>query len=179
MKAWHFTGATLRDGRPIPPVGEWLIHEGEAEMCVSGLHASVRILDALNYAPGTAIHRVECDDIVEQQGDKLLCRCRKITASLTEEQGEKILREFARYCARSVLHLWEAPDVVKRYLRTGDESLRAAAWAAAWDAARAAAWDAARAAAWDAARAAAGDAAWDAARAAAWDAAWDAAGDAA
>jgi hypothetical protein len=67
----------------------------------------------------------------------------------------------------------------------------AAAWDAAWDAARAAAWDAARAAAWDAAGAAARAAAWDAAgaaagaaawdaaraaaRAAAWDAAWDAA----
>jgi hypothetical protein len=47
----------------------------------------------------------------------------------------------------------------------------AAAWDAAWDAARAAAWDAAWAAAWAAAR----DAAWDAAWAAAWDAAWDAA----
>jgi hypothetical protein len=21
--AWHFVGATLRDGRPIPPDGEW------------------------------------------------------------------------------------------------------------------------------------------------------------
>ena len=47
---------------------------------------------------------------------------------------------------------------------------RAAAWAAAWDAAR----DAARAAAW----AAAWDAAWDAARDAAWAAAWAAARDA-
>jgi hypothetical protein len=43
--------------------------------------------------------------------------------------------------------------------------------AAAWDAA----WAAARAAAWDAARAAARAAAWDAAGAAAWDAAWAAA----
>ena len=63
----------------------------------------------------------------------------------------------------------------------------AAAWDAAWAAARAAAWDAARAAAraaawdaaWAAARAAAWAAAWAAARAAAWDAAWDAARDAA
>jgi hypothetical protein len=59
----------------------------------------------------------------------------------------------------------------------------AAAWDAAWDAARAAAWDAAgaaaRAAAWDAAGAAAWAAAWGAARAAAGDAAWAAAGDAA
>ena len=52
--------------------------------------------------------------------------------------------------------------MVLEYLRTGDESLRAAA--------RAAAWDAARAAAWDAAGAAAGAAAWAAAGAAAWDA---------
>ncbi len=64
-----------------------------------------------------------------------------------------------------------------------DAAARAAAWDAAWDAARAAArdaaWDAARAAAWAAARAAARDAAWaaawDAARAAARDAALDAA----
>jgi hypothetical protein len=47
----------------------------------------------------------------------------------------------------------------------------AAAWDAAWAAARAAAWAAARAAAWDAAGAAAGAAAGDAAGAAAWDAA--------
>jgi hypothetical protein len=63
---------------------------------------------------------------------------------------------------------------------TGDEvRALAAAWAAAWDAARAAAWaaawDAARDAAWDAARDAARDAAWAAARAAARDAARDAA----
>jgi hypothetical protein len=51
----------------------------------------------------------------------------------------------------------------------------AAAWTAAWDAARTAAWDAARTAAWDAAGEAAGAAAW----AAAWDAARTAAREAA
>jgi hypothetical protein len=53
MIAWHFCGDTLRDGRPIPPDGEKLIHDGELVMCVSGLHASKNILDALTYAPGT------------------------------------------------------------------------------------------------------------------------------
>ena len=81
------------------------------------------------------------------------------------------LRSFARQCALDVIHLWDAPAVVRQYLETGDESLRDAARYAA----RAAAWDAARDAAWDAARDAAWAAAWDAARAAAWDAAWDAA----
>ena len=55
------------------------------------------------------------------------------------------------------------------------DAARDAAWAAAWDAAGAAAWAAAGAAARDAAGAAAGAAARDAARDAAWAAAWDAA----
>ena len=80
---------------------------------------------------------------------------------------EKEIRRFACQCALDVIHLWDAPPIVKKYLETGDEKLRDAAW----DAARAAAGDAA----WDAAWAAAGDAAWDAAWAAARDAAWAAA----
>ena len=68
-------------------------------------------------------------------------------------------------------------------LTLGEVERLAAAWDAAWDAARGAAWgaawDAARDAAWDAARDAAWGAAWDAARDAARDAAWDAARDAA
>jgi len=78
-------------------------------------------------------------------------------------------REFACWCALSVIHLWDAPKVVIQYLETQDESIRdaaMAAWDAAWDAAwveraaeraaaRAAIWGAAQTAAWDAARAAA------------------------
>ena len=90
-----------------------------------------------------------------------------------------LLRQFARECALDVIHLWKAPEVVVQYLKTGDESLRDVAWAAARDAAWAAARDAARAAAGAAARDAAGDAAGAAAGAAARDAAWAAAGDAA
>jgi len=45
-----------------------------------------------------------------------------------------------------VIHLWDAPAVVREYLETGDESKRDAAWAAARDAA----WGAALAAVvWD------------------------------
>jgi len=149
-------------------------------MCKSGLHASRKIFDALRYAPGNTICRVECEDVVEEQDDKLVCRRRRI---LWQVDGEALLRDFARRCALDVIHLWDAPEVVVRYLKTGDESIRDAAWAAAWaaagDAARDTAGDAARAAAWDAAGAAARDAAGDAAGDAAWAAAWAAAGDAA
>ncbi len=177
MKAWHFTSDTLRDGWLLPADGEVLRHRGDLIMCEQGLHASVRIIDALKYAPGNTICRVSVSGH-EWQGhdDKIVCRERII---LWRIDGEFLLRKFARLCALDVVHLWDCPDIVLRYLKTGDEKIRAAArdaagaaaWAAAWDAAGAAAW----AAAWDAAWAAAWDAAWAAARAAARDAAWAAA----
>jgi hypothetical protein len=193
MKAWHFVSDTLRDGRPVPADGEVLVHEGPLKLCASGLHASKNILDALRYAPGSTICRVEVGGEIIHGNDKLLvCSERTI---LWRVSGERILRKFARMCALDVMHLWDAPDIVVQYLKTGDESIRAAARDAAWDAARAAAraadwaaaraaardaaWDAARAAARAADRAAARDAAWAAARAAARDAAWASARDAA
>jgi len=177
--AWHFTGKTLRDGRPIPPVGKWLEHKGPVVMCESGLHASRKVLDAATYAPGGTLHRVRCADVVQEESDKLLCRRRRILATIPEDRVNQLLRAFARRVALSVIDKWDAPAIVRRYLETGDETIRAAARAAAWDvardAARAAARDAARAAAWAAARAAARDAARAAARDAARAAARDAA----
>jgi hypothetical protein len=158
--AFHFVSEALRDGRPIPANGEWLVHDGPVKICASGLHFSYDAFDALRYAPGNILCLVEVADIVATEKDKGVCRRRKIVARF---DAEPILRYFARIQALSVVHLWTEcpPDVVLDFLMTGDESLRAAAWAAAGDAA------------W-AARAAAGDAAW-----AAGDAAWAAAGAAA
>ena len=187
VTAYHFVGATLRDGRPIPPDGEWLEHDGKVEMCNSGLHASRHPLDTLQFAPGSTLCLVECEDIVTEHDDKLVCRRRRIVARI---DATDLLWRAAREYAQAVLHLWDAPQVVKDFLASGDESLsaaasaaaRAAASAAASAAARGAALAAASAAAWDAARDAARDAAWDAARDAAWaaarDAAWAAARDA-
>jgi hypothetical protein len=175
VSAWHFAAKTLRDGRPLPADGVWLTHDGpEVIMCETGLHASRRVIDALQYAPGSTVCRVSCRRIVgEHKNDKLVCWERRIDWRI--ENADEALRSFARKAALSVIHLWDAPAIVKQYLETGDEGIRDAAmdaaWAAARDAAMDAAWDAAWAAAWDAAR----DAAWAAARDAAWDAARDAA----
>jgi hypothetical protein len=173
--AWHFVGKTLRDGRPIPADGEVLRHDDDVKIRVSGLHASERILDALQYAQGHTVCRVECDWIVDTDYDKLVCRERTI---LWRVDAEDVLRAFARRAALDVIHLWDAPDVVRKYLETGDESLRSAAMDAASSAtwtdpsssvsARAAAMDAARAAAWAASSVSARAAAMDAVRAAAW-----------
>jgi hypothetical protein len=54
-------------------------------------------------------------------------------------------------CALGVVHLWDAPEVVERYLKAGDDSIRVAIQDAAWAAAQDATWAAARVAAQDAA----------------------------
>lgn len=136
IQAWHFVGDTLRDGRPIPPDGEWLIHDGPVIPCKSGLHASERIIDALKYAPGAVVCRVDLrGDILPHGGDKLATRERRI---LWRIDASEILRTFARRCALDMVHFWYAPDVVRRWLETGDEKLRSAAWSAAESAERAA-----------------------------------------
>ena len=154
--AWHFTGPTLRDGSPIPPIGETLKYNGPIVPCESGLHFSLEPFDALQHAPGPYLHLVRIDgEYLTHSNDKGVADNRTIIASL--DVGE-LLGYFARMQALSMVHLWNAPDLVLDFLMTGDSSISTAAIAAARDAAWAAAWDAA----------------WAAARAADWDAAWDA-----
>jgi len=178
--AYHFVGSTLRDGRPVPEDNFKLVHEGPVKICNSGLHASLSAFDAMLYVPGNVICKVHCSGIVESHDDKFVCRERTI---LQRFDATELMDSFSRECALSVIHLWDAPEIVIKYLKTGDPELRdpamSAAMSAAWDAADAA-WDAA----WSAAMSAAMSAAWDAADAAwaadaARDAAWSAARDAA
>lgn len=177
IEAWHFVGNTLRDGRPIPPDGKWLVHRGPVKICKSGLHASRRPWHALPHAPGTVLCRVECDHVVDEQNYKLVCRRRRI---IERANVTKTLQYFARMQALSIIHLYNnPPDVVLDYLMTGDKAIRTAAWTAAQTAARDAAWFAARiaaqAAAWAATDTDIQVAAWAAARVAAHDAARNAA----
>jgi hypothetical protein len=178
MRAWHFVGDKLRYGRPVPADGVVLRHDGPLEMCESGLHFSKHPFDALQYAPGATLCLVECGGtIVEGAGnhkDKGICSERTIIARM---DATDLLRYFARMQALSVIHLWDAPQIVCDYLMTGDESIRnaartaASAWSSASKSAAASAAARALTAAWDAAWDAARDAAWAAASAAAWDAA--------
>jgi hypothetical protein len=172
MRAWHFVGNKLRDGRPVPADGVTLKHDGPVVLCSQGLHASLHPFDALQYAPGNTLCLVECSGIFAHESDKFVCSKRTIIARM---DAEPLLRHFARQQALSVVHLWDAPQVVLDYLMSDDaardaasaaasSTARAAARAAASAAARDAAWVAARAAACDAAMAAACDAAMDAAR---------------
>ena len=155
--AWWYGPDTLprNDGRPVA-VGVTHEVQGEIELCKNGLHGSINPLDALKYGRGTFWRTKHSGNVVHGD-DKLASSSRTYLKRVTDT--DDVLRHFARLCALDVIHLWDAPDVVVRYLRTGDESIRAAAMAAA--------------------RAAAGDASWESARtaeeSAAWDAAWAAA----
>jgi hypothetical protein len=87
---------------------------------------------------------------------------------LTGLMSGKQQREFSRRCALDVIHLWEAPDIVKKYLKTGDEDIREAANKIDWYDAIAAAMYEFKAAARDAAAlATTTDETWASARAAA------------
>jgi len=159
---WFSAGKTLPhgDGRRIV-LGRKHEVKGDILPCKNGLHASRRAIDALGYAPGPIVWKVQLSGtIVAHDTDK--CAASERTYIAGGVDVSDTLRKFARLCALDVINLWAAPEIVVRYLKTGDESIRDAARAAARAtaaAARDAAWDAARDAAWDAAWAAA-DAAW-------------------
>lgn len=114
-------------------------------LCCRGLHASPRIMDALRHAPGPIVYRVKISGDIQVGDDKICGRRREY---LWRVDCSEILPAFSRRCALDVVHMWDAPDVVLHFLRTGDGaaakaaeswSERAAAKAAAAAAARAAA----------------------------------------
>ena len=147
---YHFTSNKLRDGRPIPPIGEWLEHEGPVIPCKSGLHASEHPADALKFAPGCMLHLVELDgEIIPHGDDKVVASRRRIIATI---DATDLLDGYTRWCALRIIDRWDAPDIVRRFLETGDDTLRSEAIKAAWVATEArTAWVAEARAAWAAA----------------------------
>lgn len=129
MKAWHFirNDWTTGEGQLPVHVGETLRVEPPLSLCERGLHASLDPLHALHYAPGPVVCRVEVGGEIVQGGDKLCATERTV---LWAYDATDVLRHFARLCALDVVHLWDAPEVVLRYLKTGDESMWAATRAA-------------------------------------------------
>jgi len=191
---WHFTDTNkllrYHDNREVV-AGETLSVKGDPVLCEHGLHACKNILDACNYAPGPYIWWVELSGKVIHGDDKSVATKRK---AVWGYDATNVLREFARTVAlEAVEKYWDEtkfgafPEVTRKYLQTGDESLRSAAESAAWSAAgsaarsaaRSAAGSAAGSAAWSAAGYVAGSAAQYAAWSAAGSTAWSAAGSAA
>ena len=167
--AWYFLKPNGKLGYgDCREVSEGVVHTVSVipECCLQGLHASKKIVDALGYAQSSKVALVKISGSIDTQPDKI---CGSSREYIKVFDIEDLLFEFSRKQALSVWHLTkeyiseDRYNLVKKYLETGDMSLR--------DAARDAALDAALAAALDAARDAALAAAWDAALDSAWDAA--------
>ena len=182
---WHFLngdGRLAYGNRQHVRVGEWLYVGEPLRICEVGLHASSRLIDALNYAPGPILCRVELAGELIEQDDKFCASQRRVIAMA---DASALLHEFACLAAESVLHNIKNPAhlaaaraaIDTKRLWVADQASNAqlsAAWsaagsAAAWsaEAAEAAAAAAARSAAWSARAAAARAAAWSAEAAAA------------
>ena len=168
--AWHFLAADGRQRVYLPNGGTRpgkLVNVGQVSaccppliLCKHGLHASVCILDALQYAPGPVCCRVEMSGTIQEGQDKLCSTRRRVLAMA---DIATILHEFACDCAEGALKIaevedprsWAALEAKRRWLRgeITDEELDAA-WDAAWVAVRSTVRSAVREAAWVAARSA-------------------------
>jgi hypothetical protein len=172
IEAWHWLRADKRLNYPPHEdvdVGKAFRVEPPLSLCNRGLHASIRAIDALQYAPGPIVCRVSVwGEAIH--GDDKLCAENRLVIWMAD--ATNVLHAFACDVAEEALNRerlagrepdarsWKAIAMKRAWLK-GEATAEklAAAWAAAWAAAGDAAGDAARAAARDAAR--------DAARAAA------------
>jgi hypothetical protein len=88
------------------------------------LHASVDILDALDYAPGPIICRVELGGRIERGIDKCVAERRRV---LWWVDGEKLLWKFAYMCAQQ-------NENIRIDARVAPEvAARDAVWVVPWD----------------------------------------------
>jgi hypothetical protein len=146
IKAYYFAQENKRlrhgDNRLVKK-GVTHTHQGLPILCKQGLHASIRLRDALFYAPGPVICEVELSGEVIKGDDKCVATKRKY---LSVRNVSRELRIFAVDCAKRELKRenragrivddasWNVVDAA--YLHADglidDEALTNAACAAAW-----------------------------------------------
>jgi len=186
---WHFLREDGRTGyggrKPVP--GTLMRCKGELELCANGLHASQRAIDALRYAPGPVVQRVE---LIGERVDSYDKSCANARRCLWIADASRTLHEFALWCReRAISQEWRAgykPDsrliealaVERRWLngQATDEGLCArfsSSWAAEKSATWSAMWSAAKEAGSSVARYASMYVEMEAARDAAWAATWE------
>jgi len=120
MLGWYFSNNSKQlrygDGRKIRP---GITHKvtGVPFLCQWGLHASKNIVDALIWAPGLYIWRVELSGQLKFSSDKMVASERKY---LWGYRSEDIFKKFLRLCAYDLRNLLTMDLFIEEYLRTGD-----------------------------------------------------------
>ncbi len=187
MKAWHFlkdSGQAQHGRLGIIKVGKTYKVKGTPIPCERGLHASKRIIDALQYAEGSLLCRVEMGGEIAEETDKVCAQERTVIWMM---DISTILHNFACNEAERALlaqptrdpRSMEAIRVKRLWIkgRATEDQLSAAHWAAdsaarsiAHSSAHSSAYSSAYSAAYWAACSAADSAAYWAARSAAYSA---------
>ena len=150
MKGYWFSreDGTADNQRVPAEIGRTDTVAGAIVPCEHGLHSSPTPWDALQYACGPVLWEVEIGGEIVPHGNPVDKHASSTRTYLRRVDVTVVLRRFAAERALSVIHLWDAPPVVREYLEsvTADcervdirDAARAAAWAAARAAARAAA----------------------------------------
>jgi len=142
MKAWHFIRNDRRLGygdNRIVKTGRTHSVSGDICPCRNGMHGSKRIIDALGYARGNIICRVDITGDIIEDDDKMAGRNRRV---IWMRDVTNILHEFACRCAEDALKLVPKPDprsiaaikAKRDWLdgKIGGEELIAAERAASW-----------------------------------------------
>jgi hypothetical protein len=142
IACWHWLAEDkrLRWGtKEKVRVGRTYTATGPLVMCENGMHGSRRLLDALQYAPGGVLCKVEIWGEIQEGDDKLVGRHRKV---LSMVNAEKMLHEAACHFAEEALtaakitdeRCWNAIKVKRAWLagKATDKELDTA-WAAAGD----------------------------------------------
>ena len=110
MKAWHFITKDRKLGysdNRIVKTGRTYKCKGPLVLCENGLHGSKHLIDALYYAPGPILCRVELSGEIIHSDDKSVARLRTV---LRLRDISTILHEFACQCAEDALALVDKPD---------------------------------------------------------------------
>lgn len=108
--AWHFLnddGRMQFGRRSAVEVGKvyHLAKNQRPKLCARGFHGSVRAFDALQYAPGARICRVNIWGDVQTGDDKLVGRHREV---LWMADATETLHEFSAWAAEWILDTLEA-----------------------------------------------------------------------
>lgn len=109
------------EGAPYGATRGWFSAPGIAHLLTA------RARTALGRATGEHVEVYRCKGTLDD--DRVTCDEAEV---LFEGEARDALWWFSIYNARSVLPYWEAPELVREYLKSGSTSLRAVAHKCAW-----------------------------------------------
>ena len=105
MTGYKFVKENLKSGHGDIQwvLGEWQKCEGKSSLCETGLHASQKPLDSLNYIFGTRWFECEARGKILKDSDKFCAS----EMRLLQEIPKKVLIQFAIDCAKKTLPVFE------------------------------------------------------------------------